>query len=196
MCRLVRTACREWHIRANGARRDATGSGIVRSMADSLASPGVPVPPSPRARGRMGLGLCAVLLAGAAAGADAQDAMTTVTARIVADEVAGAPSASTTTNYVTSLGTNGLWSDIDYADPRTIPLARRFRRRRRRFHTDQQRAGRHLGRQIRLVVPARGVADCDEAVATLHRFIPCGVNTPWRPDRLPPSVRLWRCKMP
>lgn len=64
----------------------------------------------------MGPWLRAAILTVAASCAAAQDGMTTVTARIVADEIAGAPSASTTTSYVTSLGTNGLWSDVNYTD--------------------------------------------------------------------------------
>ena len=64
----------------------------------------------------MGTWLRTAILAATAACAAAQDGMTTVTARIVADEIAGAPSATTTTNYMTTLGTNGLWSDVNYAD--------------------------------------------------------------------------------
>ena len=44
------------------------------------------------------------------------DDLDTVATRIKADLTASAPSASTVNGYLTTLGTNGRWSDVNYAD--------------------------------------------------------------------------------
>ena len=60
--------------------------------------------------------LSCLMLAAASAAAVRGDDLDTVATRIKTDLWSAAPSTSTVNGYLTSLGTNGRWSDVNYAD--------------------------------------------------------------------------------
>ena len=62
------------------------------------------------------LTLSCLMLAAATAAAARGDDLDTVATRIKTDLWSAAPSTSTVNGYLTSLGTNGRWSDVNYAD--------------------------------------------------------------------------------